>query len=111
MVALRRFLGLVAIAAVSACASRGAVDDPAAIAQLGFLNGPDVTRAYVEARLGAPSTTYEGGAVASYTLFMKNDRLATTVDGNPGMISGRYALLLHYDADGRLVRRALTRLD
>jgi hypothetical protein len=42
---------------------------------------------------------------------MKNDRLATTVDGNPGMISGRYALLLHYDADGRLVRRALTRLD
>lgn len=102
----RRVLVVIALALLAACASRGAVSDPAVLAQLGFLNGPDVTRAYVEARLGLPSETFEGGSVTSYRLYMVNGRLTTFFDR---AMSARYALLLHYDADGRLARHALAR--
>jgi hypothetical protein len=103
---MHRLLISVAILALSACAARGVVEEPETTAQLGFLNGPDVNRSYVEARLGAPAATYEGGTVVSYMLYMWKNRLSSLPES---WMAAQYALLLLYDTDGRLVRRALTR--
>jgi hypothetical protein len=97
---------VVATAALAACAARGLVEEPETIARLGFLNGPDIRRADVEARLGAPAAIYEDGKVVSYSLYMSRDGLSVT--GSP-LGTEQYSLVLEYGTDGRVVRRALTR--
>jgi hypothetical protein len=111
---MRQFFLFAVVAVLSACAgiTRGVVEDPKMTTQLAFLNGSNVSRASVEARLGAPSASYEGGTVVSYGLYTgtdtvyNDDLLKTTpnVWGPP-----RYALLLQYDPNGQLVRYVLIR--
>ena len=86
---------------------RGAVvDDPKALAQLGFVNEPGMTRERIIARLGEPSSTFEGGRVASYTLAMHpgSRQLGVTPEGK-----GCQALVIEYDAAGAVVRHSLIR--
>lgn len=124
-----RLVVLALISLLAACAARTVVDDPGMIAHLGFLNGMDVRRAHVEARLGTPAAIYEDGTVVSYTLYLNNNILSSAPsksvqehesrrspegpvglrDPAGGTLDPQYALLLEYDANGRLVRHALLR--
>lgn len=91
---------------LTACIPRGAVDERPFKEQLAFLRRPDATRAQIEARLGAPSQTYEQGAVVSYPLYVEGEGQLTT------LASGKNAyltLMLHYAPDGRLIRSSLLR--
>lgn len=97
---------IAAAIAIAACGTtRGPVEDASLNAQLGFLRRPNLTRQELEARLGAPSQTYEQGAVVSYRLYLEGKGLLTTTANGKGY--SFYTLMLHYGPDGRLLRYSL----
>ena len=92
----------------SGCASsRGVVQDADVTGRLGFLNGPGLTRADVEARLGGATAHYEKDSVVSYPVYVGRDgRLTTTL---ADARAPRYTLMLEYAPDGHVRRHALLR--
>jgi len=86
------------------CATRGPIDDPATIRELGFLQ-PGVTRAEVEGRLGQPEQLYEGGRIATYAVVERDGRLATVVSP----YGATYTLVVEYAPNGTVTRRSLLR--
>lgn len=104
MSAIRRALAVIAmLTALTGCAApRGPIDDPAMTAKLGFIQAGASTRAEVEARLGPPKQTYEGGRVATYVVAERDGRLTT--GPSPGQV---YTLVIEYAADGIIARRSL----
>lgn len=103
-----RALLIALVLVLAGCASsRGEVRDAGVVAQLGFLDRPGLTRAEVEARLGAATAHYEKDAVVSYAVYVERDgRLTTTL---PDGRLPRYTLMLEYAPDGRVLRHALLR--
>jgi len=89
------------------CATRGAVDDPALIAKLGFIRPGGANRAEVEARLGAPVQSFEGGRLVMYLVGERDDGRLSTIAGLPHGFA--YTLFIEYAPDETIARRALLR--
>lgn len=105
-VAGKAVFAVAAIAGLLACGTepRSTVSpDSALAAELGFIRGPRVARAMVEARLGAPEFSYESGRIVSYTLLDDKGRLSQTRGFSC------YALMIEYDRDGVIAHHALLR--
>jgi hypothetical protein len=101
------WLAVVVALVLSGCEGppRSAVTPESALLdQLGFIRGDRVGRATVEARLGVPGATYEGGLVVSYTLFYSQGRFS--LDSGPAG-SECYALMIQYSQDGLIARHSL----
>lgn len=71
--------------------------------QLGFIRDPGCRRGLVEARLGDPASTFEGGRIVAYAVYDTGGRLSLS--------GGRdcYGLMIEYGDDGRVARFALIR--
>lgn len=91
-----------------ACASqRLAVEPESALQrQLGFIRSGEVTRDYVQARLGDPVSAYESGRIVSYALYWHDEQF--TLHDLPG--GDCYGLVIEYAADERIARYALIRM-
>ena len=91
--------------AIAACGStRGPAEETSYAEQLAFLRRPDASRDKIEARLGAPSGTYQQGTVVSYPLYWEGEKQLTTF---PSARKANLTLMLHYAPDGRLIRYSL----
>jgi hypothetical protein len=101
---------VIAVALAVACTSieqsRSALptDDPA-MAQLGFLNEPGLTRDLVVARLGEPDALFEGGQIVGYDVYGG----AKAMSRRPGPGAYCFGLMVEYSADGVVARHALIR--
>jgi hypothetical protein len=103
------------------CASdaerRGVVDDRSPLqTELGFMRDPAIRRQDIEARLGAPSASFEGGRIVSYAVRYDASRkrlgLVPEQEHPSKDVSGArncYGLMIAYEADGRVMRYALVR--
>lgn len=72
-------------------------------AQLGFIRAPDARRELVEARLGGPASTFEGGRIVGYAVYA--DRGQLSLGGGLDC----YGLMIEYADDGHVVRHVLIR--
>lgn len=112
---------LVAAALVTGCGAsptRDQVQSPVGLPKfIAFLDEAATTRSTVEARLGKPVSSFEGGLVVSYRLGRVSEPLPAqwystqpdydikwaSVPGAPGSIQ----LMIEYDDHGKVVRHAL----
>jgi hypothetical protein len=100
---LAAVVGLLSVAFVGCSGpARSALGpEDALTAELGFVRGGNVTRGMIEARLGAPTATYEGGRIVSYMVFDDKGRLSLTYGGDC------YAVMIEYASDAVVARHAL----
>ncbi len=93
------------LAGACSSASVGPETDEALLAGLGYVRVGEVTRNEVEARLGPPQASYEGGRITSYMLTEDRWQLRlASADRSP-----KFDLMLVYGDDGRLANRSLVR--
>jgi hypothetical protein len=90
---------------VSGCVYRVPVADTALLDQLSLLDPGLVTRATVEAQLGPPAQSFEGGEISAYPVQVYDRHLVSQplhAEARP-----RYWLMVQYGVDDVLVRRSL----
>lgn len=124
-------LAIVVLLVLAGCGTpprRGdAIDEPALHALVAFVGQPGTSRETVEARLGPPRSTYEGGRIVGYRF----EFVAKEVKGASFLSSRPYdnleyvwqsvppsakprdgplpQLMIEYDATGKVIRHGLIR--